>query len=304
MNVLVVSSQEFLPMASVMASSLRRNTPSTTPIRIFVPQRPGQTLDLSLLIRALAPTDEIVPLQIGLGYPTSKSLDTLITLMGLRFQSLFCLPEDVGRILWLDSDIVVTKDISSYYFMDFGEKGIVAGTRDLDDGQSGHCKRLAIPDRTYLNAGAALINITNLRAKYTKENFFAAATNAPFQIVFPDQDMINYLFSFEKREKIIESDYRFDYYAGALDTARVYTKEEKQQFAIYHFIGPHKPWAKTYDAFNKNARIWWKYAKASPAKKYFKALRAKQLLCYPNYLYRRVRDKVRFLVRRRKQQSK
>jgi len=287
-------------MASVMASSLRRNTPTTTSIRIFVPWLSGQTSDLSLLIHALGPNDEVVPLQISFDNSTSKSQDTLTVLMSLRFQSLFCLPEDVDRILWLDSDIVVTKDISSYYFMDFGEKGIVAGTRDLDDGQTGHCKRLAIPDRTYLNAGAVLINITNLRNKYTKESFFAAAVNVPFHVVFPDQDLINYLFSFENHEKIVEPDYRFDYYAGSLDTAHVYTKEEKKQFAIYHFIGAFKPWAKAYNPFNKNACIWWKYAKRSPSKKLFKALRAKQLLSYPNYLYRRVRDKMRFLARKHK----
>jgi lipopolysaccharide biosynthesis glycosyltransferase len=118
-------------------------------------------------------------------------------------------------------------------------------------------------------------------------------------VIFPDQDLINCLFSFNDHEKIVEVDYRFDYYAGSLGTAHVYSCDESKQFAVYHFIGTHKPWAKTYDAFNRNALIWWKYAKHSPAKKFFKSLRVKQLLCYPNYLYRRVRDKYRFLKRQK-----
>jgi lipopolysaccharide biosynthesis glycosyltransferase len=92
----------------------------------------------------------------GINVETRFSKYTLYRLMMGEF-----LPETVERILYIDTDAIVNKNLEEFYYMDMGENLLIGvadnGVEKLKL-QSGFA-----PEDKYINAGVSLLNLKRIR---------------------------------------------------------------------------------------------------------------------------------------------
>lgn len=154
------------------------------------------------------------------------------------------LPQDLDRILWLDADLVVIKDIKSFYEQDFQGKSLVAcghrngssfdykGTKDLI--------RLGIPtDGTYFNSGVLLINLEKIRKNFNSEKVCELIEKYESKLEFPDQDILNIMYY----DDVLFAPQAIYNYQVQFD--QTYGGERRhiiEKAAILHFTGGFKPW--------------------------------------------------------------
>ena len=109
----------------------------------------------------------------------------------------FLLPDNLDRILWLDADIIVIKDLDSFYYQDFeGKYYIVCRDRNYKSDSIKEIKKnLGISNQhDYFNSGVLLINLKLLREKDDFNTLLGKCNVVKDNLVFPDQDLLNYCY--------------------------------------------------------------------------------------------------------------
>ena len=165
------------------------------------------------------------------------------------------------KMIYLDSDIVVTMDIAELWAVDLQENA-VAVVRDVLsieylEGTRGWSERyckiwsiLGIKIGEYFNAGVLLINLKKLREEYdflkAVETFYAKYGKC---IIFADQDCLNYIFTNDRQ--LIEEKF---------NSIR-YTEKMELSGKIWHLAG-EKPWV-TYSRPGLD-ELYWKYLRKTP----------------------------------------
>ena len=138
------------------------------------------------------------------------------------------LPRDIGRVIYIDADILVNLDIKELWDIDIGN-ALVCGRKEkhydnpiFDEG---------ISEDSYVNAGVLIFNLDKIREKHDlyRESirFFERHPNC----MWNDEDAINFVLN--KKQKIIPN--RFN-------TFTVFAEEAEPEFlkhCIYHFAGDH-----------------------------------------------------------------
>ena len=196
--------------------------------------------------------------------------------------------KNIDKCIYLDTDIIVTDDLSDYYNTNV-ENEYLAGVKAPWYCQSSiqNAERLGLPDTlNYINAGAILMNLKKIREDDLEKNFIQLMDK---KFDSQDQDILNYA-CFGKI-KILPYKYNFmtkfgtDYRQYIQDN--IYTQTEIDDSlrnpVIIHYADKIKPWD------NKNVfwgDIWWKYAKKTPFYKELKKMiiqnRDKTILAKPN----------------------
>lgn len=157
--------------------------------------------------------------------------------MYLRILAPYILPENMERILWLDADIVVNGDISSFYYQDFEDKSMVVC---MDDGWNSDTVNVfrRVEGRTgrvpYFNSGVLLMNLKNMRQQYSYEYILVFSNRMKDILFLPDQDILNMLY----QDKVIYADEAIYNYQKRDSWIH---KLEKTPYII-HYIGVNKPW--------------------------------------------------------------
>lgn len=101
---------------------------------------------------------------------------------------------DVSKVIYLDCDMIVLKDLSAIYNLDIAEYGVSAVidydmTKDAD-----HFSQLNMSvEEPYFNSGFMLINLDYWRANDSEKELLKFAT-MPRHVYFHDQDALNYVF--------------------------------------------------------------------------------------------------------------
>lgn len=160
------------------------------------------------------------------------------------------LPESVDRLLYLDPDIVINKDLTEFYNLDLKGKVLAGGTHLYGVIEMGNLSRLLIsPTKKhhYINAGVLLIDLAKWRKTVTLSQIMGFIQKNIRFLLLADQDVINALFA----GKILVIDERI----YNLDEKTL--KHFKKKFAgrrkidldwvrkntvVIHFNGKHKPW--------------------------------------------------------------
>ena len=162
--------------------------------------------------------------------------------------------EEIDRLLYLDSDTLVTADLGELYNMDMEGK-VCAMVQDTAAYRFyrylGHC-----PDEPYFNSGVILFDVAQWKRLDCEAAVFPFLRAFGTQPIFPDQDALNYIL----RGKIKKLSPRYNffvplltsgldtaYYAYALDKKPGYYSREEmreagQNAAIYHYSSVVKPW--------------------------------------------------------------
>ena len=187
--------------------------------------------------------------------------------------------KNFNKCVWLDSDIIVNKDIAELYSIDikknfaaacteFGVQRLLY-TNDTKEGQWRKYIRstLNLSDATnYFSAGVMILNIEELSKFDFTTECFKRLQNITNPYCY-DQDVLNSLF--ENKIVPLTANWNFPWNLGIKypqfrqelpeNIVKQYDIAMSEPYII-HYCGMHKPWNHTNHYL---ADFWWKYAKES-----------------------------------------
>ena len=197
----------------------------------------------------------------------------------LRTQLPNALPQ-LDRVLYLDADIIVRRDIAELYRSDLGDKP-VGGVLDLgmymrlrresvhgDPALGDYFARLGLNlhQSPYVNSGVLLMDLAALRAFEFSARALAFSKARGAELITMDQCLINTLLS----GRIALLDPRWNAFCHVLHQPRRHhylprrlradLKLQQSEPWLVHYTGPNKPWN---SAEVWRAADWWAYAETS-----------------------------------------
>lgn len=171
------------------------------------------------------------------------------------------LPKNIDRILYLDCDTIIDKDIKGLYRKDFENFSLIAlvENHNIESRQ-----RLGLYNRgKYFQAGVMLFNLEKMRPVLNYEKSLEIIERLGDKLKVVDQDVINVAF-----------DSSFGEIDGRFNNMRITTfknnwqrlwnkidKEEVNDTVIFHYA-TGKPWNKMFAGSAE--KVWYKYLKLSP----------------------------------------
>lgn len=187
----------------------------------------------------------------------------------LRFEIPELLPQ-YDKVLYLDDDILVQKDLSSFYNLDV-ENYYTAAVRDMP-GEVNFNFPQRVNTTKYFNSGVLLLNTKKIRKDFEKQVFYDSLKLLP-DLKLKDQDALNLVF----KENVLWLDARYNlmmynflmlrYTVEMVNNffeINYNTFEELQEDAyIIHLTNAQKPWQYKY-VFMSNE--WAEYHAKSPFK--------------------------------------
>lgn len=160
---------------------------------------------------------------------------------------------EYNKGLYIDSDVVVSGDISELYNIELGSNIIGACTDNsiqrippLTDYLE---QAIGVPKLEYINSGVLLMDLKKMREKEFSKRFLTLLNTYHFETVAPDQDYINVMCN----GKIL-------YLNEEWNTMPTEGKEKLKNPKLIHYNLFHKPWC--YDNVQYEEHFW-NYAKKS-----------------------------------------
>ena len=269
MNIVTALNKEYVRYTIVMLTSLCYNNHNERIVAYLLNDELDES-DQELFKTSLARFDiEIIPLCVDRSYFSDRIRTTDMWSIEAYYRLMLpdILPSDVDRLIYLDVDIIVNKSISKFYNMNFGDLEIIA-TQDSNgripwDDMGSVRKKMFEPmikkGYRYINSGVMLMNMSLIREKYSFMDYVDAMEEWDYEMVAPDQDIINYV----HWEKIgyVDADY-YDLMVGFAHAEGMTYEDAVENVAVLHYSG-QKPWHNKYFHFPIQ-QIWWDYAKMTP----------------------------------------
>ncbi len=171
------------------------------------------------------------------------------------------IPNDIGKILYLDCDVIVLNDISELFEINLDGYG-VAAVRDSCPYDNKHRFDIGIGlDDKMFCAGVLMINLKYWRENNCQSMFFDYMDNMKNRLRFEDQDVLNYTF----RHKWLQLPYKYGAYPfsiAVIDYGQKRFDYNDYYFSpsIIHFATHVKPWLNIRVPLDK---YYWKYVKLS-----------------------------------------
>ncbi len=172
------------------------------------------------------------------------------------------LDEFINRVLYLDCDVIVCKDISELFSeVDMTDYG-VAAVKDSLPYNTKHRFVMGLGlDEPSFCAGVMLINLEFWRANNSKQALIDFSTKEREEIFFADQDALNFVF----RKHWLQLPYQYGHSplsVGVLDPGQRWTDVWANAYdpTIIHYAAHVKPWHKV--KFPESD-LYWKYLKLS-----------------------------------------
>ncbi|MDI2112654.1 DUF4422 domain-containing protein [Commensalibacter nepenthis] len=189
--------------------------------------------------------------------PLNREYISLNTYYRLTIQNL--LPDNIEKIIYLDSDIIVYGNIAELWQESLGNMCVGAV---LDEGGILQARRLSLPDTNYFNAGVMIFNLAQIRKEFKNVfvNYFENYYKYKEIITLQDQDILNITFS--KKTKIIPL--RWNINSRMLeynDLEYKYSIKDAEDalrnIGIIHYTDQKKPWR--YSCNHPFRSLYWKY---------------------------------------------
>ena len=195
------------------------------------------------------------------------------------------LPDTVDRILYLDSDVIIRKDIEEFYFLDFDDNYLISTNNRMETHPKQTYDEWVIASNsnkhkfeyTYSNPGVLIINVAKFRKEKIDIEFYKnQIKQMGDEKYFADEGIINFCF-WDKR-KLVPS-YKWqamvqfvDVWKNIFDMSKeerianyneAYHEDfdEEHSFSIIHFVPVIKPWNCIFDSQSntvyeaKNVRV-------------------------------------------------
>lgn len=184
------------------------------------------------------------------------------------------LPAAVDRVLYLDSDLVVTSKLDSLIKLNFElcsristkeetvkrietDEFFLFAVSELKWQSKSRLIGIGLTGYKYFNAGVLLINLKKWRLENVSENLLSIASELKERLKFHDQDVLN--IAFENSWGKLNPKYNL---------LNVWIKNDLlgKQFCIIHYTGNSKPWEFSNSHPLKIA--YWRYLWKTPFKYY------------------------------------
>ena len=163
-----------------------------------------------------------------------------------------------SRVVYLDCDLVVNRDIADILPPDMGDKlfGAVRSRHDRN-----FTEQLRLKEESYFNSGVLVMNIGQWNAEKTTEKCFAYIKTArPELLKCVDQDVLNVVC----RDRVLYLDGAWNYFwIIAMEPGPIhqsFVEQMGENFYVLHFISELKPWSHPELPLS---RYFWRYAKNS-----------------------------------------
>ena len=180
------------------------------------------------------------------------------------------LPAKIGRVLYLDIDMIVTRSLSPLWRSDMHGRP-VAAVHDPNYLADDLAKRFRLPlGGSYFNAGMLLIDLQAMRAKGYLEKALERLMGDPASYPLADQDALNEVFW----QNWTQLDISWNYQRAFLNGGKLYrsNNDSPQTLpSILHFTERYKPWRS--DEWHPYAWLYWLYLLQTP---FFEAIRQRE----------------------------
>jgi len=160
------------------------------------------------------------------------------------------LPQELDKILYIDPDTLVINSLVPLWNMNIDEYLLAAASHTGKTEFINSMNRLRLGTGTdYFNSGVLLMNLTRCREEIKPEEVFAFANVHFNELVLPDQDILNALYSnriLEIEDVIWNYDARKyrNYHLRSVGEYNI--KWVMSHTSILHFCGKEKPWNESY----------------------------------------------------------
>ena len=233
---------------------------------------------------------EVVPQIKVLDMEFSDFLQHISSAAMLKFMIADALPH-VKRVIYMDSDTVVVKDLSKLYNQNLGDNLMAAVSDIAAIAQPGYLATIGFREKNYYNAGMLLLDLEQMRKKHVGSQLNEYVRRNP-NLVFIDQDAYNvvlrkkikklpYIFNcmatmhFERYKKVTFNKYLQQRFFGKQtmrsnflklysDELPLFYRNLFKDVVVFHYFGFSKPWRGVVkkEPFRVFYNVWYKYANA------------------------------------------
>ena len=261
MNILIAVNKQYIRQAEVMLTSLRLSMPDEE-IYVYLFYKNIAKESIEKFRSFLKKKNNIVLKDIIINDKLLQDLPLMAHYSVEIYYRLLVdsiLPENIDRILWLDSDIVINKSIYKLYYTDF-EDNYLAVCNDLFVGREQLLKYLddeKIKNNKYFNSGVILFNLKKIRKDKKQKEIVNFLYYNKSKLDMPDQDALNVVYC--GNVKYFDG-FEFNHLINGreeINSKQAYIIKNKT--AIIHFVGAEKPWF--YKYINQSWKYYWKIEK-------------------------------------------
>lgn len=175
------------------------------------------------------------------------------------------LPATVGRVLYLDCDILVLDRLDEFYDLPLDDVTPVAAVEDIAADERGRYTLLEYPaEDSYFNAGVLLINLEWWRRHAVGEACKSLYRANPSRFAFNDQDILNCLFHANRCLVPLRWNMQDGFYRPLPKFGMEWHAAHRAELlhpAILHFTN-RKPWE--YDNMHPLRRLYFDYLALTP----------------------------------------
>lgn len=240
MHILVTINKNYIYPLIIMLYSYLKNNPYIT--TVYIMNKDLEQEDIFKIERALEYKLKIVDIKINdqdlQKAPVSKRFP--IT-MYYRLFAWKYLPENIDKVLYLDPDIIINKDITDLYQLNLDTYAFAAASHVGKFVSILNALRLKMNYKgIYINSGVILMNLKELRNLKIDEKIVYDYIKKLRNFLFlPDQDLLSKLYS-GKIKEIDTCLYNF-----TEKMSKKYSVEWIEKYTkIIHYCGRGKPWIK------------------------------------------------------------
>lgn len=188
-------------------------------------------------------------------FPNNREYISLATYYRLMMADV--LPKNLGKVLYLDCDMIIEDDLKKIWEIDISNYVLAAVE---DEESAGNVKRLNLP-KNYFNAGVLLVDLSKLRQGDLLKSSINYLEKNKQVICYQDQDILNGLFSTRCKFISLRWNVNSGIYIGST-LPHFYTnsdaEEARKKPAIIHYTGPlAKPWE--FGNLHPLSKEYWKY---------------------------------------------
>jgi lipopolysaccharide biosynthesis glycosyltransferase len=169
------------------------------------------------------------------------------------------IPCNITKIIYLDCDLIVLKEINELFLLEINEN-YVGAIREIVSEEA--LERLEITNLNYFNSGVLIVNLEQWRKDKIEEELIEFVNKYPEKIKFWDQDVLNFCFS----NRWFLLDFKFNathfFYSNLFNASYFGLNEtEYNEVAnnpsIIHFTSHDKPWMPR--CYHPKKELYFKY---------------------------------------------
>ena len=251
MNILVTINKNYLRQLLILLKSLQKSNDNVL-FDVFVMAKDITDLDIKNIQENLSKKITIhlinIPDSEIDNFPVVEKrypIEIYFRLFATKY-----LPEDIDKILYLDTDIVVINSLQKLYDMDFLDNYFITTTHVRKFIHKFHEVRLNMNNsNVYVNTGVLLMNLKALRKTNIERDVINFVDKNKYKLMLPDQDILSALYG----DKVMLVD-ALIYNLGERGY-NLYNLNNKNKIdlnwlrknsVIIHYYGRNKPWGKNY----------------------------------------------------------